>query len=83
MLSGGCLGVFAIEHEVDELLDVSLDRDFRELLAETPSMPLAEALGEVHAMLRGTLISCIAGQLAYYEGEDPHERYVLHRRVQP
>ncbi len=45
-------------------------------------MPLPEALGEVHAMQMGTLISCIAGQLAYYEGEDPHERYVLHRRVQ-
>ncbi len=47
------------------------------------TMPLAEALGEVHAMQMGTLISCIPGQLAYYEGEDPHERYVLHRRVLP
>lgn len=47
------------------------------------SMPLAEALGEVHAMQQGTLISCIPGQLAYYEGEDAHERYVLHRRVRP
>ncbi len=48
---------------------------------DSRAMPLAEALGEVHAMHMGTLISCIPGQLAYYEGEDPHERYVLHRRV--
>jgi hypothetical protein len=28
----------------------------------------------------GTILSCLPGKLAYYEGEDPGERYLLERR---
>ena len=55
-------------HVVSELGDVD-GRD----------MPLLEALDAVVASGMGTLLSCIAGKLAYYEGEDPGERYILQR----
>ena len=42
-------------------------------------MPLAEALSKTFAMGLGTVISCIPGKLAYFEGEDPGECYVLRR----
>jgi len=28
---------------------------------------------------RGTFISCVSGVLAYFEGEEPAERYICHR----
>ena len=28
----------------------------------------------------GTIVSCIAGKLAYYEGESPGERYILEKK---
>ena len=54
------------------------------LLAEDAALdgrelPLDEALGAVVGRGMGTFISCLPGRLAYYEGEDPRERYLLER----
>jgi hypothetical protein len=43
-------------------------------------MDLREALSEVVGRGQGTFISCVPGVLAYFEGEEPRERYVCHRR---
>lgn len=40
---------------------------------------LREALEDVVGWHDGTFISCIPGKLAYFEGEDPNERYILER----
>ncbi|HEX8174638.1 MAG TPA: hypothetical protein VF543_05925 [Pyrinomonadaceae bacterium] len=42
-------------------------------------MPLSEALTETVGMDAGTLISCIAGRLAYFELEGFDGRYILER----
>lgn len=42
-------------------------------------MPLVDALAKTVAMGHGTVVSCIPGKLAYYEGEDPGERFLLVR----
>ena len=41
-------------------------------------LPLPEALAEVVGY-GGTIISCVAGEVAYYEGEETGERYVCRR----
>ena len=46
------------------------------------ALPLEEALGEIIGRGMGTLVSCIPGRLAYFEGESPGERYLLERRVE-
>lgn len=40
-------------------------------------MPLTEALAAVVGMGMGSIVSCIPGQLAFYEGEMPKDRYIL------
>ena len=42
-------------------------------------LPLEQALAATVGRGMGTLISCVAGALAYYEAEDANERYVLRR----
>jgi len=42
-------------------------------------MMLREAIEEVLGYGLGSILSCIAGRLAYYEGEGPGDRYVLKR----
>ena len=42
-------------------------------------LPLMEALERTVGWEMGTLISCLPGRLAYFEGEPPNERYVLDR----
>jgi hypothetical protein len=42
-------------------------------------VPLADALEAVVGWCDGTFISCVPGKLAYFEGEDPGERYLLRR----
>jgi hypothetical protein len=42
-------------------------------------MKLSEAIQAVIGLGYGTLLSCIPGQLGYYEGEDPGVRYILER----
>jgi hypothetical protein len=41
------------------------------------SLPLNEALEKTVGWGMGTLISCVPGKLAYFEFEDPKERYIL------
>ncbi|MGH8435071.1 MAG: hypothetical protein ACRERX_11440 [Pseudomonas sp.] len=43
-------------------------------------IPLESALRAVVGSGMGTIISCVPGQLAYFEGEEPGERYILERR---
>jgi hypothetical protein len=43
-------------------------------------MPLDAALEGVYCGDMGAIISCIPGKLAYYEGEDHGERYILDRQ---
>ena len=43
------------------------------------AMPLNEALLAVVGHGMGAFISCVPGRLAYFEGEDAHERYLLER----
>lgn len=44
-------------------------------------MPLAEALGAVIGRGMGAFVSCSPGRLAFYEGEDPGEQYILERAI--
>ena len=43
-------------------------------------MPLLEALKEVVGSQMGTFLSCIPGKLAYYEGEEMGDRWILERK---
>ena len=43
------------------------------------ALPLEEALAQVVGRGMGTVLSCVPGRLAYYEGEEMEERYVLDR----
>jgi hypothetical protein len=45
------------------------------------SPALSEAVDRVFGVLDGTIISCVPGSLAYYEGEAPKNRFILHRRA--
>ena len=54
------------------VISVSNDLDGQEV-------DLREALGGVVGELDNTFISCIAGRLAYLEGEALNERYLLER----
>jgi hypothetical protein len=42
-------------------------------------VPLHDALDDVVGSSDGTFVSCIPGKLAYFEGEEPNERYILER----
>lgn len=44
-------------------------------------LPLGEALGKVVGLGSGTLLSCVPGVLAYFEGEGPSDRCILARRA--
>ena len=44
-------------------------------------LSLAAALEEVVGYGIGTFLSCISGRLAYAEGEEPNERYILEREA--
>jgi hypothetical protein len=50
--------------------DAALDGTYCELL---------QALQVTVAVAAGTVICCIPGKLAYFEGEHPGDRSVLHR----
>jgi len=40
---------------------------------------LSDAVNQIFAVVEGTIISCVPGRLAYYEGEAPKNRFILHR----
>ena len=42
-------------------------------------MPLSDALQIAIGSGQGTFIYCITGVLAYFEGEEPDERYICQR----
>ena len=42
-------------------------------------MPLLEALKEVVGRQMGTFLTCIPGRLAYFEGEEMGDRWILER----
>jgi hypothetical protein len=44
-------------------------------------LPLKVALEKVVGQGMGTLLSCVAGELGYYEGEAPSDRCILARRA--
>ena len=44
-------------------------------------MPLSEALEQTVGYGSGTILSCIPGKLAYFEGEEQNERYILERSL--
>jgi hypothetical protein len=54
------------------VLSESAELDDREV-------PLTQALDEVYARGLGTFLSCVPGRLAYFEGEEASERYILER----
>lgn len=41
--------------------------------------PLVDVVPKVFASVEGTLICCVPGKLAYYEGEGPKNRFILAR----
>jgi hypothetical protein len=43
--------------------------------------PLEEAVRAVHGVAEGTIVLCVPGELAYYEGEAPNNRFILDRRA--
>jgi len=44
-------------------------------------LPLKSALEKVVGQGMGTLLSCVPGELAYYEGKGPSDRCILARRA--
>ena len=50
--------------------DASLDRATRDL---------SDTINQVFAFVEGTIIFCVPGRLAYYEGEAPKNRFILYR----
>jgi hypothetical protein len=54
------------------VISSNVDIDDREML-------LSEALQETIGRGFGTVLSCIPGKLAYFEGEEPNQRYLLER----
>jgi len=59
---------------VCHLVSSNSNLDGREML-------LADALAHVVGSGYGTFISCIPGELAYFEGEEPNERYICRREL--
>jgi hypothetical protein len=43
------------------------------------TIQLQDAIARVYRVAEGTILSCVRGRLAYYEGEPPHNRFILHR----
>ena len=43
-------------------------------------MRLSDALAEVIGRGMGSFIACVPGELAYFEGEEPNERYICRRQ---
>jgi hypothetical protein len=42
-------------------------------------LALGDALSRVVGRGMGAFVSCVPGQLGYFEGEGPHERWLLSR----
>ena len=55
---------------------ISADRDFDGLIGLLESV-----IVQVHAAIEGSIVCCLPRRLAYYEGESPRNRFILHRQV--
>jgi hypothetical protein len=72
---------------IERIYELLIDRGAPEschVISTTPDLDgkqiaLFDALQRTFASFEGTLISCIPGRLAYYEGEDVKARYILER----
>ena len=77
----------AKQQTTDGIMKLLLDRGApREcyVISEIPTLdgmllPLIDAITRVVGSGMGTIVSCIPGQLAYYEGEDMGNRIILSR----
>jgi hypothetical protein len=75
------------ENSVDAILDLLYKNGAPKrcyILSESDAidakeMELEAALDQIVGRGMGNLVSCVAGKLAYYEGEEPGERYLLRR----
>jgi len=47
------------------------------------SMVLRDAIGTIVGSSSGTVVSCAAGRLACFEGEEPGDRFILARPKEP
>lgn len=47
---------------------------------DSKPLPLLEALREVVGYQMGTILTCVPGRLAFYEGEEMGDRWILKRR---
>jgi hypothetical protein len=61
----------------DQCYVVSVVKELDRVIA-----PLEKIIREVFASVvhEGTIVCCVPGRLAYYEGEAPHTRFILHKR---
>jgi hypothetical protein len=50
-------------------------------LLDATVLPLREALSAIVGQGYGALLSCVPGELGYYEGEDRSTRYLLRRNA--
>jgi len=57
---------------------ISTDHDL-----DATTLPLPDALDRIFTLVEGTIIACVPGRLAYYEGEAPNNRFILHRSPRP
>jgi hypothetical protein len=43
--------------------------------------PLVDTIERVFSIAEGTIVCCVPGHLAYFEGEGRNNRFILHRRA--
>jgi hypothetical protein len=60
---------------LDECYVISIDPELDGVKGE-----LQDVISQVHGRVEGTIVSCIPGRLAYYEGEAPENRFILDRK---
>jgi hypothetical protein len=68
--------------ELVDLLRSAGSPDLCYVISENPrydmkTLPLADAGQHLYNSGIGFFLSCIPGKLAYYEGEEPHQRFLL------
>ena len=82
---------FAPAHESADRLVAELQRygapDSCYVISVDPNLDgitdrLSAIIPRVYARIEGTIVSCIPGRLAYYEGEPPDNRFILTRTPQ-
>jgi hypothetical protein len=67
------------DHGAPELCSVISEND----ALDGREVPLRNALGTVVGSTFGTILICLPGKLAYYEGEEPGFRFILRKVTTP